>query len=340
MSERKLIYDYSFPPSSGGGSSYGTITLQGNWDANANNPDITGTTTVGDAWVVSVPGSTNLGGITTWKLNDMAVKTATGWLKIDNQSSTAVWGNITGTLSSQTDLNTALSGKEPTLAKGNLTESTTNSLTISGGTNAVIGSGTTITLPQNIKTTSDVQFNSANLTAGLKDANVATAIHIGDASNTALSTTNKTVVGAINEVHNALPTGSNTGDVTLATNSGLTFTSGQSGLAIGTPTTVSGSSTNSTTTSTHSHAITGFEPTLTKGNLAETTSSVLTITGGSSAVIGSGTTIAVKKASGSQDGYLAQGDFTTFNGKQNALGFTPENVSNKENTTLDTSSTK
>jgi len=38
---------------------------------------------------------------------------------------------------------------------------------------------------------------------------------------------------------------------------------------------------------------TGFEPTVTKGNLTETTSNVLTITGGTGAVIGSGATIAV-----------------------------------------------
>ena len=60
----------------------------------------------------------------------------------------------------------------------------------------------------------------------------------------------------------------------------------------------------------------GKEPTLTKGNLTEATSSVLTITGGSSAVIGSGTTIQVKQASGSQDGFLSSANWTTFNNKQ------------------------
>jgi hypothetical protein len=36
-----------------------------------------------------------------------------------------------------------------------------------------------------------------------------------------------------------------------------------------------------------------------------------------------------QKASASQDGFLSQGDYSTFSGKQNALGFTPENVANK-----------
>lgn len=57
------------------------------------------------------------------------------------------------------------------------------------------------------------------------------------------------------------------------------------------------------------------EPTLTKGNLSEITSSILTITGGTNAVIGSGTTIQVKAATTSQSGYLTQTDWNTFNSK-------------------------
>jgi hypothetical protein len=56
-----------------------------------------------------------------------------------------------------------------------------------------------------------------------------------------------------------------------------------------------------------------------KGNLAESTSSVLTITGGSGSVVGSGTTIEVKQASDSQSGYLSSTDWSTFNSKQNLL---------------------
>ena len=136
------------------------------------------------------------------------------------------------------------------------------------------------------------------------------------------------------------------------------------------------------------------EPTLTKGNLTETTSSILTITGGTNAVIGSGVTVAVQAssgatsgylsstdwttfnnkvssiptanlttsttgvtvsgtgavlsaatinvqtASGSQPGLLSSSDWTTFNGKQAALGYTAENVANKDTTvTLGTSDT-
>jgi hypothetical protein len=62
----------------------------------------------------------------------------------------------------------------------------------------------------------------------------------------------------------------------------------------------------------------GKEPALTKGNLTETTSSVLTITGGTNAVIGTGTSIAVSQAGASSSGYLSSTDWNTFNSKSGA----------------------
>jgi hypothetical protein len=57
------------------------------------------------------------------------------------------------------------------------------------------------------------------------------------------------------------------------------------------------------------------------GNLTESTSSVLTLTGNLGAVIGGGTTIQVKQSSALQSGYLSSTDWNTFNSKQNALTF-------------------
>lgn len=65
----------------------GGLNIQGDWNASTNTPNISGTTTTGFTWRVSVAGSTNLGGITVWNVNDLAVKTASGWIKIDNSSS-------------------------------------------------------------------------------------------------------------------------------------------------------------------------------------------------------------------------------------------------------------
>lgn len=59
--------------------------------------------------------------------------------------------------------------------------------------------------------------------------------------------------------------------------------------------------------------------TITKGNLTEAVSSIFTITGGTDAVIGSGTSIQVAQASAGTNGYLSSGDWSTFNGKQDAL---------------------
>lgn len=51
------------------------------------------------------------------------------------------------------------------------------------------------------------------------------------------------------------------------------------------------------------------------GNLTEASSNVLTITGGTGAVLTSGLSIQVKLASTSQSGYLSAADWNTFNGK-------------------------
>ena len=55
------------------------------------------------------------------------------------------WGSITGTLSNQTDLQSALNAKQNTLTLGNLTTSTTG-VSVTGGTGAVIGTGAAISI--------------------------------------------------------------------------------------------------------------------------------------------------------------------------------------------------
>jgi hypothetical protein len=68
---------------------------------------------------------------------------------------------------------------------------------------------------------------------------------------------------------------------------------------------------------------------VTTGNLTEATSSILTITGGTNAVVGSGTTIQVKQATGAQSGFLLNTDWTTFNNKQAALTGSISGTSNQ-----------
>ena len=97
----------------------GSLVPQGNWDADTNTPDITATTETGHYWIVSVAGNTDLGGITDWEVSDWAIKTATGWAKLDNTQKAVSWGEIIGTLSAQTDLQSALDAKS-NLVGGNL----------------------------------------------------------------------------------------------------------------------------------------------------------------------------------------------------------------------------
>ena len=58
------------------------------------------------------------------------------------------------------------------------------------------------------------------------------------------------------------------------------------------------------------------------GNLTETGSAVLTITGGTNAVLGSGTTVLVKQAGGAQNGFLTSADWTAFNNKLSTVDTT------------------
>jgi len=73
---RKL---FNFTGGTGGGGS--GLTPRGNWDADTNTPDITAEATVGDYWIVSVPGATDLNGITTWLEGDKAIVGEDGFMR-------------------------------------------------------------------------------------------------------------------------------------------------------------------------------------------------------------------------------------------------------------------
>ena len=72
--------------------------------------------------------------------------------------------------------------------------------------------------------------------------------------------------------------------------------------------------------------ISTFASAFTTGNLTESGSGVLTITGGTNAVTGSGTTIQVKQANASQNGFLSSADWSAFNSKLSSVDTT--NISN------------
>ena len=88
------------------------LIYRGTWNASTNTPTLAdGVGTVGDVYIVSVAGTQNLGsGVVNYNVQDLVVYNGTTWQRIGG--GTTQWGTITGTLSSQTDLQNALNLKE------------------------------------------------------------------------------------------------------------------------------------------------------------------------------------------------------------------------------------
>ena len=129
---------------------------QGTWNADTNDPDIDGgIAETGYFWIVSYPGTTDVGGITDWEINDWAVKTATGWAKIDNTDKVLSVAGRTGVivlsitditgLTSALDNCVKLTGDQSIAGEKTFTEvvTITNRLSLSDSTNnSFIGNST------------------------------------------------------------------------------------------------------------------------------------------------------------------------------------------------------
>lgn len=94
-------------------SGEGNLVYKGTWNASTNTPTLaSGAGSSGNYYVVSDAGSTNVDGVTDWGVGDWIIFNGSTWQKIDNDDISADWGNINGTLSSQTDLMNALNAKQ------------------------------------------------------------------------------------------------------------------------------------------------------------------------------------------------------------------------------------
>ena len=77
----------------------GALSYQGTWNASTNTPTLTSSVgTKGYFYVVDVAGSTNLNGITDWKVGDWAVFNGSIWQKIDNTDAVTSVNGYTGTV--------------------------------------------------------------------------------------------------------------------------------------------------------------------------------------------------------------------------------------------------
>ena len=78
----------------------GGAIYQSVWNASTNSPTLTsGTGTKGYYYIVSVAGSTNLDGITDWKIGDWAIFNGTTWNKVDNSDAVSSVNGFTGAVS-------------------------------------------------------------------------------------------------------------------------------------------------------------------------------------------------------------------------------------------------
>lgn len=114
----------------------GDLNYQGTWNASTNTPALASSTgTKGYYYVVSVAGTTNLNGITDWKIGDWAVFNGTAWEKIDNTDSVTSVNGYTGAV---VLVNTDISGF------GTMSTQNANNVAITGGTVALSASTTSL----------------------------------------------------------------------------------------------------------------------------------------------------------------------------------------------------
>mgnify|MGYP003630547098 FL=1 len=99
------------------------LTFKGSWDATLNVPTLPILVPAnGDFWIVSVAGTTNLGGITSWDVGDWAISVYSGgaqtWQKIDNSS--VLTGTGTGQMIAKWDgAGTSLTLTDSVIAEDN-----------------------------------------------------------------------------------------------------------------------------------------------------------------------------------------------------------------------------
>ena len=119
-------------------------------------------------------------------------------------ANTGVWGAITGTLSSQTDLNTALAGKQATIIGSSLTELTSSVLTITGGASALLAA---VSIQVKLATTSQagylqaadfVTFNNKQASLGFTPLNAAS--NLSDVANAATAFNNLSPITTLGDL--------------------------------------------------------------------------------------------------------------------------------------------
>ena len=129
----------------------GGVEYQGTWNASTNTPTLTSSVgTQGFYYVVSVAGSTNLNGITTWELGDWAIFNGSTWQKVDNTDAVVSVNGYTGIVTlSATDVSavptSAISGTSGTVPLFGASNTLANSLITQSGSNVTTTGNSVVT---------------------------------------------------------------------------------------------------------------------------------------------------------------------------------------------------
>jgi hypothetical protein len=93
----------------------GSVYYAGTWNASTNSPTLaSGTGTKGYYYIVTTAGSTNLDGITDWKIGDWAIFNGTTWDKVDNTDAVSSVNGFTGAVNLALDNISDVSAASPT----------------------------------------------------------------------------------------------------------------------------------------------------------------------------------------------------------------------------------
>lgn len=271
-----------------------------------------------------------LSSIDTSNISDFSLKvrslfSATAPLSLNNGNfSISQSGTSTNGYLSSTDWNT-FNNKAAAFTKGNLTESGSSILTITNGAGAVIGAGTSLQVKQ--ANASQAGFLSASDWTTFN--NKLSTVDTGNISNFYIKVRSEFRAGSgisydagTGTISSNALTSIDTSNIAnfsikvrslFSATAPLTLTNGVIGIG------QAGTSTNGYLSSTDWNIFNSKAAAFTKGNLTETGSSVLTITNGAGAIIGTGTSVQVKQAGASQAGFLTAADWTTFNNKLSSV---------------------
>ncbi len=220
---------------------------------------------------------------------------------------------------------TRFNNKGNSYTSGNIT-TTTQGLTIAGGTGAVLGAGVTLNIQTASASSTGIlssgDWGTFNSKQTAITANAPLFLSAGGilSGNFSSSTESGFLSSSDWNLFNSKGAGFSSGNLTSKT-PGLTITGG-TGSVLGAGTTIN----IQVATASQSGILASGDWALfnskgnsyTSGNLTSSTPGV-TIAGGTGSVLGGGTTVNIQVATSSQSGILGSGDFATFNSKQGTI---------------------